>query len=59
MRNVGYARVPAYGQDLEIQIAALKAVGCDPVRIEKRSGRSTSGRPELRNILRASGAAIP
>jgi DNA invertase Pin-like site-specific DNA recombinase len=49
--NVGYARVPAYGQDLEFQIAALRAAGCDPVRIEKRSGKLASGRPELRRVL--------
>jgi DNA invertase Pin-like site-specific DNA recombinase len=49
--NVGYARVPAYGQDLETQIAALRAVGCDPVHVEKRSGKLVSGRPELRRIL--------
>jgi DNA invertase Pin-like site-specific DNA recombinase len=49
--NIGYARVPTYGQDLKFQIATLKAVGCDPVHIEKRSGKLVSGRPELRRIL--------
>lgn len=49
--NVGYARVSSTGQDLDVQLAALKAVGCDVVRAEKRSGTSTKGRAELRTIL--------
>jgi DNA invertase Pin-like site-specific DNA recombinase len=39
------------GQDLQTQIAALKAAGCDPVHIEKRSGKLVSGRAELRRII--------
>jgi DNA invertase Pin-like site-specific DNA recombinase len=35
--NIGYARVSATDQDLDAQIAALEAVGCDPIRVEKRS----------------------
>ena len=34
-----------------MQIAALKAAGCDVVRSEKRSGTSTQGRDELRTLL--------
>jgi DNA invertase Pin-like site-specific DNA recombinase len=41
MTKVGYARVSTFDQDLDVQIAALKAAGCDVVRSEKRSGTST------------------
>jgi DNA invertase Pin-like site-specific DNA recombinase len=51
MANVGYARASTVDQDLSIQIAALKAAGCDPVRSEKRSGTTVAGRDELRTVL--------
>ena len=51
MSNVGYARVSSTGQDLDIQLAALKAAGCDVIRSEKVSGTSTEGRAELKTIL--------
>jgi DNA invertase Pin-like site-specific DNA recombinase len=51
MSNVGYARVSTVDQDLEIQLAALKAAGCDVIRAEKVSATSTEGRAELRTIL--------
>lgn len=51
MSVVGYARVSSAGQGLDIQLAALKAAGCDVIRSEKVSGTSTNGRAELRTIL--------
>jgi DNA invertase Pin-like site-specific DNA recombinase len=51
MWNVGYARVSSAGQDLDIQLAALKAAGCDVIRSEKVSGTSTEGRAELQTVL--------
>jgi DNA invertase Pin-like site-specific DNA recombinase len=51
MANVGYARASTADQDVAIQVAALVAAGCDPVRSEKRSGTSTAGRTELQTVL--------
>lgn len=46
----GYARVSTKDQNLERQLAALEPV-CDEIVIEKESGKSTSERPELLNLL--------
>src|SRR6202795_317680 len=51
MTVIGYARVSTTDQDLSIQEAALRAVGCDVIRAEKQSGTSTQGRAELRTVL--------
>jgi DNA invertase Pin-like site-specific DNA recombinase len=51
MANYGYARASTTDQDTDIQVAALKAAGCTVIRSEKRSGSSTKGRDELRNVL--------
>ena len=51
MTMFGYARVSTTGQDLTTQLEALKEVGCDPIRAEKRSGSSRIGRDELDTLL--------
>lgn len=51
MARYGYARVSTSDQDTGVQVAALRAAGCDVIREEKASGSSTDGRLELRNLL--------
>ncbi len=51
MSRVGYARVSTTDQDLDIQIARLKAAGCEIVRSETGSGASRHGRTELETIM--------
>ncbi len=51
MSRIGYARVSTADQDLQVQLAALKAAGCEPIRSETRSGGTTRGRTELQSIL--------
>ena len=49
--KVGYARVSSTGQDLEVQLDALKKVQCEKIFQEKVSGTSTQGREKLRECL--------
>jgi DNA invertase Pin-like site-specific DNA recombinase len=51
MAKIGYARVSADDQDPTIQVAALKAAGCEVVRTEKVSGSGMDGRDELETVL--------
>src|SRR3954469_3860530 len=51
MARIGSARVSSVDQDLDIQLAKLKAEACDPIRAEKSSGAGRDGRTELQTIL--------
>lgn len=51
MAMYGYARVSSLSQSNDLQVARLKAAGCNVVREEAASGRSRSGRTELETIL--------
>lgn len=56
MKTYGYARVSTTDQDLDVQIAALKAAGCDIILEEKASGKDREGRPKLALLLEVLGA---
>ena len=49
--KIGYARTSTTDQNLDAQVAALKAAGCGMIRTEQKSGASLQGRPELKTIL--------
>ncbi len=51
MARFGYARVSSTDQDLAIQLAKLKAAGCEVIRSEKMSGKSADDRPELATVM--------
>ena len=49
--RVGYARVSTQDQDCAIQVAALEAAGCRPIRSENKTGTKLAGRSELEIAL--------
>jgi len=51
MTVFGYARVSTSGQELDIQLAQLRAAGCDAIFSEKESGASDN-RHEISRLLR-------
>jgi DNA invertase Pin-like site-specific DNA recombinase len=51
MAKIGYARVSSVDQNLDEQIDQLTKAGCEIIRSEKISGKSTEGREELANVL--------
>lgn len=55
MRKIGYARVSTAHQNLDRQIAALRAEGCAEIFRDVASGKSTRGRPQLERAIDALG----
>ena len=53
MRKIGYARVCSQDQNLDRQIAALRAEGCECIFREKASGKEVNGRPQLAKAIDA------
>ncbi len=51
MRKIGYARVSSQGQNLDRQIAALRAERIDVIFREKASGKAIKGRPQLEKAV--------
>ena len=51
MRRIGYARCSSQGQNLDRQIAVLRAERCDVIFREKVSGKSIKNRPELEKAI--------
>jgi DNA invertase Pin-like site-specific DNA recombinase len=54
--RIGYARVSAQHQNLDRQLATLRAAGCRRIFKEKQSGREGAKRPQLERAISALGA---
>ena len=52
---IGYARVSTPSQNLDRQVAALRAAGCDTIYREKVSGTAVKNRPQLERAIDALG----
>ena len=53
MHKIGYARVSSQDQNLDRQIAALRAEKCERIFREKASGKEMRNRPELEKAIDA------
>jgi hypothetical protein len=53
MLKIGYARVSSLDQNLDRQIATLRAEGCDEIFREKASGKDIKNRPALEKAIDA------
>lgn len=53
--KIGYARVSDPSQNLDRQIASLRAEGCEVIYSDKASGKTVRGRPELEKAIDALG----
>lgn len=51
--KIGYARVSTQQQNLDRQLVALKAEGCELIYSEKASGKDTRKRPKLKKAISA------
>src|SRR3546814_15260969 len=51
MSLLGYASVSTAEHALGIQVAALRAAGCQTIRSEKKSGTERGSRTELQTLL--------
>lgn len=52
MRNIGYGRVSTVEQNLDLQVSALKAAGCDRILTDDGYSGSDFSRPGLTKLFR-------
>lgn len=52
MRNIGYGRVSTVEQNLDLQVSALRAAGCDRILTDDGYSGSDFSRPGLTKLLR-------
>jgi len=53
MRNFGYARVSTVEQNMDLQLAALNAAGCETILTDEGFSGADFSRPGLTKMLRA------